>query len=69
MHCSHLSRHIIADSTTMSLKLNERERVNDSVLLIESAKRTLERVEPAKIPNFDEIQNCLQTAVRDALDS
>jgi hypothetical protein len=54
----------------MSLTVIEKEQVSDTVLLIRSARKTLERLQPEKIPNFSEIQDCLASAdknLRDAL--
>ena len=54
----------------MSLTVIEREQVSDTVQLLRSARKTLERVEPEKIHKFTEIQECLESAdkhLRDAL--
>lgn len=46
----------------MGLSRVERERVNDSRLKIQSAADSLRNVSPGNIPEFEEIQTCLQDA-------
>ena len=48
----------------MPLSRVERERITDSVLKIQSARASLERMDKMKIPDLDEIQSCLKTADR-----
>lgn len=42
----------------------EREAVNDSLLKIQSIQRSLDQVEEFKIPDIEEIRDCLSTAHR-----
>ena len=54
----------------MPLSRSDRERLNDNRLKIESVANSLQHVDPLKIPHFDEIQNCLESAeesLKDAL--
>jgi len=46
----------------MSLTRVERERVSDSRLKIQSVAESLAQVDPGKIPDFEEIQDCLEEA-------
>jgi hypothetical protein len=46
----------------MSLTRVERERVSDSRLKIQSVADSLAQVDAAKIPDFEEIQDCLEEA-------
>jgi hypothetical protein len=46
----------------MSLNRAERERVSDSRLKIQSVAASLHKIDPAKIPNLEEIQECLDDA-------
>ncbi len=48
----------------MPLTRVEREKITDSVLKIQSARASLERVDKVKIPDLDEIQRCLKSADR-----
>ncbi len=48
----------------MRLTRSEQERINDSRLKIQSASRALRQVDPGKIPGYDEIRSCLETADR-----
>jgi hypothetical protein len=47
-----------------SLSPVEREAVNDSLLKIQSIQRSLDQVEEFKIPDIQEIRDCLTTAHR-----
>ena len=40
----------------------EREKINDSVLSIQSAQNSLREFDDTKIPDVDDIQNCLESA-------
>jgi hypothetical protein len=40
----------------------EKERITDSRLKLQSAARTLSHMDPKKVPDFDEIQDCLEDA-------
>ena len=40
----------------------EKERVADSRLKIQSVANSLNHVNPSKVPNFEEIQECLEDA-------
>ncbi len=46
----------------MALTRAEKERVADSRLKIQSAANSLNQVDPNKVPNFEEIQECLEDA-------
>jgi hypothetical protein len=46
----------------MALTKAERERVADSVLKIQSVTRSLRKVNPADIPDFDQLEACLEDA-------
>ena len=46
----------------MPLTSHQRERLQDCHLLIESARKTLAAIEPEKLPEFDEIQQCCLSA-------
>ena len=46
----------------MALSRADKERINDSRLKIQSAANTLNHVNSSKIPDFDEIQECLESA-------
>ena len=48
----------------MPLTRVEREKITDSVLKIQSAQASLERIDKTKVPEMDEIQSCLKTADR-----
>jgi hypothetical protein len=40
----------------------ERERIADSHMKIQSAVKTLKYVDPKKVPDFEEIEKCLEDA-------
>jgi hypothetical protein len=44
----------------MELTQEERARIKDSTHKIQSANATLAHVDPAKIPEIEEIQECLE---------
>lgn len=46
----------------MGLSRVDRERINDSRLKIQAAVSALSDVNPSKIPDFDEIHECLESA-------
>ena len=46
----------------MALTKAERERVADSVLKIQSVTKSLRKVNPADIPDFDQLEACLEDA-------
>jgi hypothetical protein len=46
----------------MALTRLERERITDSRLKLQSAARTLKHIDPDKVPDFDDIQECLEDA-------
>jgi hypothetical protein len=46
----------------MRLTSVEREKITDTMLKIESARSTFDQVENAKVPNGDQIEDCLATA-------
>jgi hypothetical protein len=46
----------------MALTRLERERITDSRLKLQSAARTLNHIDPEKVHDLDEIQDCLEDA-------
>jgi hypothetical protein len=46
----------------MNLTPVERERITDSMLKIQSARASLEKVDGEKYPNAEEIDSCLESA-------
>jgi hypothetical protein len=46
----------------MALTRTEKERIADSRLKIQSVTNSLQHVDPKKVPNFEEIQECLEDA-------
>jgi predicted nucleic acid-binding Zn-ribbon protein len=46
----------------MRLTKVEREKINDSVLNIQSARASLEDVDESKVPEIAEIETCLEGA-------
>ena len=46
----------------MTLTRTERERIADSRLKIQSVAHSLNQVDPSKVPNFEEIRDCLEGA-------
>ena len=46
----------------MALTRLERERITDSRLKLQSAANSLSHIDPGKVPEFDEIQDCLEDA-------
>jgi len=46
----------------MALSRVERERVNDSRLKLQSVNNSLSHIDPSKVPDIDEIQECLENA-------
>ena len=46
----------------MALSRVERERVNDSRLKLQSVTNSLSQIDPKKVPDLDEIQECLENA-------
>jgi len=48
----------------MTLTRVERERITDSRLKIQAVASSLKGVDPKKIPDFEEIEECLQDADR-----
>jgi hypothetical protein len=46
----------------MALTRLEQERITDSLLKLRSAAHTLNDIDPEKVPDFDEIQDCLDDA-------
>jgi hypothetical protein len=46
----------------MALTRLEKERISDSRLKIQSVSSSLQQVDREKIPNLDEIQECLEGA-------
>ena len=48
----------------MALTRLEREKITDGMLKIQSARASLENVDPSKIPEFEEMEDCLEDADR-----
>lgn len=46
----------------MALTRVEKERLSDSRLKIQSVARSLTKVDPSKVPNIEDIQECLEDA-------
>ena len=46
----------------MTLSRVERERISDSRLKLQVVKRSLHQVDPKKVPDFEDIQECLEDA-------
>ena len=56
----------------MGLRQEERARLNDSKNKIQSVANSLTHVDPSRVPDFDEIEECLENAdesLREALRS
>lgn len=54
----------------MKLNIVERERITDSVLKIQSVRASLDKVDEGKIPNLEEMEECLEgvdNGLREAL--
>lgn len=52
----------IARSNHMALTRVERERINDSRSKLQSVADSLRHVDSKKVPDFEEIQDCLEDA-------
>jgi len=48
----------------MGLSRVDRERLNDSRLKLQSVSNSLSQVDPRNVPDFDDIQQCLDNASR-----
>jgi len=48
----------------MGLTIAERERISDSRLKLQTVVKTLRNVDASKVPEMQEIQNCLEDAER-----
>ena len=46
----------------MALTRLERERITDTRLKLQSAANTLSQLDPGKVPDFEDIQDCLEGA-------
>ena len=46
------------------LTREDQERLNDSRLKLQTVSQTLDQMDPQKIPDYDEIQCCLESAER-----
>ena len=46
----------------MALTRAEKERITDSRLKLQSVSDSLDHVDPEKVPDFKEIQDCLEDA-------
>jgi hypothetical protein len=46
----------------MALTRVEREKITDSALKIQSVRASLDHIDESKIPEFDELQSCLESA-------
>lgn len=62
MHGWHTSNLTLARSSSMTLTRQERERITDSRLKLRSVADSLSHVDPAKVPDVEEIQECLEGA-------
>jgi hypothetical protein len=51
---------MVARLETMMLTLEDRERIADSALKIQSVKRSLDRVDEKKLPLREELIECLK---------
>ena len=49
-------------SFIMSLTRTDKERLIDSRMKLQSVARSLENIDPSKIPHLEEIQECLEDA-------
>ena len=48
----------------VALKKVERERITDSMLKLQGVSTSLNRVDPAKVPDLKNVQDCLEDADR-----
>ena len=48
----------------MRLTRVEKERLKDSRLKLQSVAESLQQIDPKKVPQFEEIEECLQDAER-----
>ena len=46
----------------MALTRLEKERITDSRLKLQSVSNSLNHIDPKKVPDFDNIQDCLEDA-------
>jgi hypothetical protein len=46
----------------MALTRVEKERITDSRLKVQSVSNSLKQLNPSKIPDFEEIEECLENA-------
>jgi len=53
----------------MTLTRLERERLTDSQLKVQSVARNLKRVDPKKLADFADIQDCLEDAGKSIADA
>ncbi|SPF48761.1 hypothetical protein SBA4_3960005 [Candidatus Sulfopaludibacter sp. SbA4] len=56
------NRTIAGRRKDMTLTRLERERITDSRLKIQAVANSLKDVDPKKVPDFQEIQDCLKDA-------
>jgi hypothetical protein len=63
MHGSRMSNPTVAErNPEMALTRSERERVTDVRLKLQSAADSLKRIDPKKVPDHDDIEDCLEDA-------
>jgi hypothetical protein len=48
----------------MALTRTEKERITDSRLKLQSVANSLNHIDPQKVPDFEDIQECLENADR-----
>ena len=53
---------MLAKAIPMGLTQEERARLNDSKQKLQSVANSLAHVDPRKVPDFDEIEECLENA-------
>ena len=54
----------VKETDGMSLTRAEKERLRDSRLKLRSVAESLQHVDPKKVPQFEEIEECLEDAER-----
>jgi hypothetical protein len=53
----------------MALTKVERERITDSVLKLQSVRASLENMDESKIPEFEDLETCLEDADKNLKDA
>jgi hypothetical protein len=49
----------------MALTNTEREKINDSILKLQSAQASLEGVDTEEVPGMEELEDCLDAGSKD----